>query len=331
MAEQLRGPEPRPFYSTRIVATHYRVSQHITARVFADLELAGILFLRRASRTWLRPTRPQPRRAVHGVATIPVWTTGYCRLPSWRRFLSRLQDHLRLHRFVPDLIFYESLSANPVEFAEHVLIHHPDTLIWFTPLPQHIPVLRQLRDDGVRVFVVTDNEFDYPFARYQLRWDRALRTGLREWHAAGIRELIVPQSEPDAPGTSLIEELAGETGLQCRFVHAADWRDLFTAAPRSQTAGWVFDDDLWCGTLCESFPHEMTALLRAARVLFLREINISRYILRDTRLDIAALPWEALAKQIAEDVTLTRPPSRPIFQTFQAKWRPRVPAANYAQ
>src|ERR1019366_2515037 len=110
----------QPFYSMRDVAAFFQMTLPDVARVFRQLDGAGLLVVLRGSMTLLRARKAQPREPIRGVVGLAVWLDGFATLPYWRWFFVNLEEQLRRHRFVADFVFYSADEFSMPEFAERL-------------------------------------------------------------------------------------------------------------------------------------------------------------------------------------------------------------------
>lgn len=54
----------------------------------------------------LAPREEQPRRAVRGVVTLPVWQYSYCAWTDWRRFFAAIGSAIRERHYAVDFSLY---------------------------------------------------------------------------------------------------------------------------------------------------------------------------------------------------------------------------------
>jgi len=114
-AENLRGEAARTFYSMREVSSFFGLPLRTVAFAYEQLEKEGILNRIRGSRTLLEGKTVAPRTSVRAVVGIPVWLHAIVVSPYSRAFNLELEESLRAHGFVADMIFSVIMkSSRPI-------------------------------------------------------------------------------------------------------------------------------------------------------------------------------------------------------------------------
>ncbi len=233
-----------------------------------------------------------------------------------------------------DFIHYHRREDDQPEFVERVLAHQADSLFWFCPGPANRQNLLSIMDAGVRVVILNDRTMAVPGQSYLLRWEPALQRALRRWKQAGIQHLELPHSLP-RPGTAthLLERVAAAVGLpvQARRPEQDQLADYVAQLGVQPRTGVVFDDDLWHATLCGKAPQAMAALMGRARTLVMHSLHMDPGACGAARVDLLAVDWVKMARQIAEDFGNGQVFNRAEPLTFSAVYRAGVPAAELAR
>src|ERR1019366_7091005 len=171
--DRVRAAETRHFYSQWEVARFFGVSRRTAQLAYKQLEREGLLTCVRGSATHLHGRKPQPRYPPRAVVGLPAWLRGFYSFPDWRRFHIALEEQLRRHNFVADFAFYHGAEVGLPAFAERLLAHHLDVVIWLYPTPGFLQNLHLLADRGVRVIGIADTPQLFPFQQYLLGNERA--------------------------------------------------------------------------------------------------------------------------------------------------------------
>ena len=337
LAVRLHGPASQPFYSVREVAAFFGVTAPSVTRVYERLEAAGLLLRLRGAMTLLRGTRPQPRSPVQGVVALPIWSYGYLALVEWQVFFQQLAESLRQHYLVADYIFYSYKEYSRPDFAEMLLAHHPDYLVWLFPLADMFNQIQATVQRGVQALAVAMPPTHTPFPTYVVSWERALSKVLRDQADRGATEVVIPlQPGGESPMAGVVRRLATRHNLTCSLYQIADldspdWVGYVRALTPRRNRVVVFADDLWCDSLCRAAWGEMLPLLSQPHVVFLHRPTVQARWLTSATINILALDWRKLAERIATDIA-TEKLFQPVTQaTFHARWRPAAPAEKFGQ
>ncbi len=336
IAQHCRSRKAQQFYTTREIAAFFKVDQKVAVRVFATLENEGLLIrFRGRTGTLLQPRRRQPRTPVHGVVGIPVWQWGYCELSDWRVFITRLEEHLRGRNFVGDIVFFDQ-TENPSshDFAERLLSHHLDWIIWFKPLPTYTQTIRLLRDGSVSVGVIADEGIVLPFPGYQLSYSHAIQRCFRQWARAGLRNAIIATSNAKTTALTSWQELLRQARIS---VDVAELREpqelhaLLTKLRSHSDQGIIFTEPALTAHLANRSGNELLALLRSHRTLLMHRIELDPKELSGVTTDFIIPNWDKLAAQIAEDIATGQLLRQTGKFVFEAELHLRANAAKFSQ
>lgn len=332
LAERLRDRQARRFYSTRAVAGRFGVHQTTVVRVFAELEREGLLVRLRGSGTLLRPLRLQPRIPVRGVVGVPIWLLGHSLLSDWRVFFTQLEEHLRRRHYVADLIFYRMEEPGHPDFAERLIAHDLDALVWFKPLPAFTMNLQRLADGGVTVAVLPEKNIYLPFPAYSPSLEAGTRQALAAWRRDGVSSVTIVGSDthPEVQRLRRLLEAAG-MDAEVRYLAAGQPGTWAGGSKHGRSRGMIFADDLHFVTLCQSQPDAVISLLRDHRVLLRQYVEMHRDALRGCRLDMVLMDWAAFAARIADDLAAGKLPPVHARAVVEARFIPRTDAARFAQ
>ncbi len=326
IARQLRGTVPQPFYTTREIAAFFGVPKTTVVRVYGELQMEGWLVRLRSSVTMLAAVHPQPRHPVRGVVGLPVWRPGYVQLPDWQMFFTEMENQLRHHGFVADLIFYSGGEDTLPEFGDRLLAHDLDALLWYRPHPNCLPLMSALTDAGVRVFLVTNPGYDLPYPRYEQSYYRAVAQGLMEWKRRGLKAANFLRAVVASYEDARWRQITQQAGLTPTLLGERDWPAFVRRRRDSLTDGLVCVDDQW---LSKFPPAEMLRLLRTMPVMFLHRPMLATLSLAGLRADVVCHDWPRIAHRIADDLAAAKPTKPGIVATFEAEWFPRTDLASF--
>ncbi|MGE9295623.1 MAG: hypothetical protein ACQKBV_04985 [Puniceicoccales bacterium] len=256
---ELRQDQSCSFYTMRSVSKFFGVPLRTVELAYEELEKESLLNRIWGSKTVLVGKEMAPRHAVRAVIGIPVWlhalvTSPYSRLLNWE-----LEDRLRKHGFVADIIFFRGDDVNDHEFQERLLKHNLDIVIWHTPHPRAVQALLSLRDSGVRQVLIQPSEssLNVELPTYQQDWQSAYESMAAYWREQGITTAIVPEplyTIARKAKHAFVETLA-QQGLETHFNDSPP--DKFCkevlALPGNQTAV-AFLDQLTADSFCNEEP-----------------------------------------------------------------------------
>lgn len=330
VARRLQKTKARPFYSMREIVDQFKVPLRTVALAYEALEHEGILNRRRSSQTLLVGKTLSPRKVVRAVVGIPVWLHAMVVAPYSRILHIELEDRLRQHGFVADLIFFRGEEVASPDFAQRLIEHNLDYVLWHTPHPHAIDVLRSLQDHGVRQVLIQpiDSQLRIALPSYLQDWHVAYRTMADAWHAAGIRHVIIPDPVylPSKRAKTVIANTLISAGIEVHFEpgHAAT---LLAAAGkyRPGECAVAFIDQEGADAICNEEPVIIEKLIQTCRVGFCRgPIRIPYFHHRDARIDIVRFSPSEIAARIATDLSETLSATQQTLHTFEARYLPQV-------
>ncbi len=324
---RVRRSQPHPFYSMREIARFFHVPVPTVSLVYRKLEQEGLLVPLRGSMTLVQPMKMRPRVPVRAVVGIPIWLRGFLDLRDWRLFFIRFEEYLRQHQFAANFVFYHEKERYVPDFAERLLAHQFDIVIWFTPDRGVSQIRDRLTDNGVRFIAISGSTSPFPGHQYELSWSHALKKGLLEWKRDGITRVLIPRSSdwpreefhglmPAIRAAGLPHSIANHRGN--------DFRGYVASLQSDHGAGVIFDDDLFCTGLCNRAPEAMIRLFEQRRVLVTRSINLPDAYLQQLRVDMAYMDWYQVGRRIVDDLMTRKAFAHRTPVIFEAKWMPRV-------
>ena len=331
IARRLQKTKTRPFYSMREVVEQFGVPLRTVALAYETLEHEGLLNRRRSSQTLLVGKKISPRKAVRAVVGIPVWLHAMVVAPYSRILHTELEDRLRQHGFVADSIFFRGDEVTSPDFAKRLIEHNLDYVLWHTPHPHAIDVLRTLQDHGVRQILVQpmDSQFRIALPTYLQDWQVAYRVMADVWHAAGIRHVIIPEPIylPSKRAKNSIFNTLASKEIAVRFVNANAATLLAEASRhRKGECAVAFIDQIGADAICNEEPVLIEELIRVCRVGLCRgSIRLPYFHHRDVRIDIVGFSATDIAGRIANDLSETLTTTQQILHTFKAGYLPQVP------
>ena len=330
IALRLQGAGARPFYSMREVVKQFRLPLRTVALAYEALEHEGLLNRRRSSHTLLVGKKISPRKQVRAVVGIPVWLHAMVVSPYSRNFHVEIENLLRQHGFVADLIFFRGDEVSSPDFAQRLIQHNLDFVLWHTPHPHAIDVLRTLRDHGVRQIIVQpiDSQLSIELPGYLQDWPGAYRAMARAWREAGIRAVLVPDPVylPSRRAKTSFANIFAEHGIDFRYV-SPDATALLeqVSSHRPGSVGVAFFDQEGADTICNEEPVLIEELIRRCRVAFCRgPIRMPYFHHRDARIDIVRFSATEIASRIASDLRETLSAGQQVLHIFQASYLPQV-------
>src|SRR5690606_39275005 len=118
------------------------------------LDIEGLLARIRGSQTVLCGKQPSTRRPVSAVVGLPISLQAMITSPFECQLQMDLEERLRVRGFVADSIFFRPNEEFEPAFAERLLRHRLDIIIWHSPHPLASHVLLSLRERGVRLVLL---------------------------------------------------------------------------------------------------------------------------------------------------------------------------------
>ena len=268
-----------------------------------------------------------------GIVAVPIWLPGFLMFSDWREFFIELEQQLRRHNFVANLIFFRQGEDESPDFAQRVLGHEPESMVRLAPIPTM--AFQMICEAGVRPVVLGNMPGQLlPGQRYFLSWNRGLQQCLAAWKKAGIRTVTIPRADP-APFTSAThagERLIREAGLDCRIARpgGADWANYLDKLGRFDGEAVMFDEDIWQSRLCAQAPRAVAGLIRRVPVMVLRHLNVAAPDLAGAHVDWLGHDMRAIARRVAHDLDTGAAFSPGTPTVFEAEWNPHVPAEGRA-
>lgn len=329
--KHLRKPKPQVFYSMRDIVEHFHVPLRTVALVFKDLETEGLLNSIRGSHTLLTGSSSFPRFPVRGVIGLPIWLNTMVLSSYTRRVNMELETRLRALGFVADLIFHHTKDeeSHP-DFAEQLLSHHLDAVIWQNPHPQSLQNLISLSEHGVRVLVIQTLEAktSLPAVIYLQDWRPGYDEIARRWSETGVKKVWLPLD----PGklayqkeTSIFVEIMRGHGLKVEICDADVSKFPLHASSRKtgKQEAFAFLEIESADRLCNREPIAMERLARHARLALCRGTIRCPYLQhRGVDIEVVGFCAREISKKLIEDMQILPGIPLGVRHTFKAKYWP---------
>lgn len=321
-------PHAQPFYSVRTLAAACGLHPSTVTDLYARLEADGLLVRVRGAGTVVAPQRGHSFHG-HQVIAVPLWIPGFIHIADWRLFFLVLQDEFSRHGAVADFIFYRQGEEVEPAFVRRLKAHRPDLVFWHEPHPQSDKqALLRLTDAGLRVIVTRDKPHLPSFPGYWIDRQPALRRGLEEWRAAGIRRVILPTSPASRPDSQVMDALRAfpfsVTPMLWRGTSAQDFLRTLVV----ERGGVIWMDALFFSGLQQAAPTAMTELCRQTRVWLARSRQLLPTIPPDVQVDVLEFDYRATARRVARDIASGAFWDTSTPATIEYKWRSRVSCAD---
>lgn len=332
IVRRLCGRKSRFFYGQADVARFFGVSLRTAHLAYSQLAAEGLLICRRGAFTQMIGRRIQPRSPPLKVVGVPIWTPGFVQIQYWRTFFTRLEEELQRHRFVADLIFYKNWEDIDPGFAERLLLHNLDELVWLYPVPAVRQILERVADGGVRVVSVVHQPWQSSaMVQYHTAREPAFVEAIKTWLREGVTDILLVGDEKGVGDRDYIPSLAlfralAHTGAPYRFWTGKNLDEL----PGDPTVGILFMDEVSHSRLARHDPQAMIRLIQRARTLFTNSVEIAQ-LPTEARIDLVRVDWEGLAARIAKDLAAGGDAARQSVTVLNAQWLHGVPAARFGE
>jgi len=318
-AQNSRNEMAQPFYSIRAVANHFAVPVTTVSRIYDRLKDEGLLASVWGSKTFLEPTQIDEQLHFRAVVALPASIQSFCTISTYRTFFLNIHDVLWRLGFAARLVFYEDCDAEESTFADLLLNHKIDIVIWFLPSPKSRNTRERLVDRGILVITVVDSLTSCSEPCYYLSRQCALREGLTEWRKDGITSVIVVRQDSRKFDNRLgtIEASLREVAMPYTIANIDPRapRDLLRALRPRRHRAIVFASSEFLIHFAFQDSERFGTFFERSCVLE-KPIDFQFCAPRD----VIEFDWRVAAKRIAHDLlSPTRPPKQsPVI--FEAKW-----------
>ena len=329
-ARATRNKKPKEFYSIREVAGHFGVPLTTVSRVYSQLRAEGLLTTVWGSKTFIAPTAIDKDLRIRGVVALPAALVSFCAVRQYRNFFSEIRDALWKFGFATRLLLYEENEVELPIFAERLLNHSVDIVVWFLPTPRSKQTVARLFDRGINVIAVTDSAEDCHGHCYCVDRKPPIRDALLSWRKHGISSVAVFQHSPCRPSgiLTLLEKCLRDAAMPYSFVNAESVHLEKIFAPRVQqvTPGIIFP----CSDMAVPFavrdPDRFAKLSERSRILLVDgAIDIAGSYAVPGSIDIIEIDSQPIAARIVSDLVQSARPRKTEPLMLQAKW---IPASN---
>ncbi len=324
-ATQNRRKQPQPFYSVREVAVHFDVSVATAERIFKKMRSEGLLRIIWGSKTLIESAQLNRQLRIRGVVALPASLQPFRMVRDYRAFFVEMREVLWKLGFATRLIFYEEHEAEEPAFAETLLKHKVDVVIWFLPSPKIKETAARLIDRGIQLATVADSWANSGEHCYRVDHQTALKQAVAAWEEGGISSVAVVR-DPHSKATgriAMIEKSLRTITMPYSFVSVGPkatqgcWRTLFPATNRAV----LFPSATVPVRLANQFPAQFAKLCKECRVLLMEGlIDLPAGEALDCRVDVIEVEWHAVTNRIGSD--LVKRPSKDKSVVFEAKWIP---------
>lgn len=333
-AKKLRLKDARPFFSMRDVGAHFEVPLRTVAIAYEQLELEGLLNRIRGSKTMLMGKALSPRKPVRALIGIPLWLHAVVVSPYSRLLHVELEDRLRRCGFVADIIFFRGNEVASPEFANRLLQHNLDYILWHTPHPSASQVILSLKDSGVRQIIIqpADNPISRALPTYFQDWQAAYKLMATDWRKHAIKTVLLsePIYLPSKKAMKSFEATLRSEGIDMRIVAGTADQLRRTALSLSGSSTVVaFLDQLGADTICNEEPVLIAQILKHCRVAFCRgPLRVPYFQHRNVCADLVRFSAPEIAEKVVRDIQDGKILAGGHMHTFQAHYEPQVPFAS---
>jgi len=338
-AQATRNKKPKEFYSIREVANHFNVPATTVSRVYTQLKAEGLLTTVWGSKTFIVPTCIDNGLRIRGVVGLPASLVSFCTIQQYRNFFSEIRDTLWKFGFATPLLFYEENDAGQPMFAERLLKHKLDIVIWFLPTAKLKQTIARLVDRGIRVITVADSAEEWRGCGYSVDRQPAIRDALSSWRKDGVRSVTVIQnSRHRLSGTvTLLEKCLRDAAMPYSFANAESLDIDKALGAHAHVPSIIFPSSDVSVPFAARDPARFARLSDRSRILLLDgAIDIPGLDAIPVSTEVVEVDSQPIAKQIVSDIIQSARPRKTEPVIFRAKWIPgainnRVATPNSVQ
>lgn len=330
-ALSLQAPEARPFYTMREVASFFSAPLRTVAISYETLDLEGLLSRIRGTQTMLAGKKASTRQPVNAIVGLPISLQQMLTSPFECQLQMELEERLRARGFVADSIFFRPNEDYEPAFAERLLNHNLDILVWHSPHPLSSHVLLSLRERGVRLVLLQAAESPLRIAAraHILAWQDAYQKMLADWVAQGIRQIyfIEPANLVSRRALRQLAPLIEEHHISAQTVEATEASLAQLAAPPAgaERAVLAFMDSVTADALCNGYPDLVDRIATHTRIAFCRgAVRVPRLVTRRICVDVVELDAVALSEAIVADLCDLQNTQESVRSTILAQYHPQM-------
>ena len=328
-ALHFRAQKSCKFYTMREVATFFSVPLRTAALAYEGLESEGLLARVRGSKTLLTGRASFPRKSIRGVIGLPIWMNTLRLSPFTQQLNMKLESHLRKCGFVADLIFHHlKREETHPDFAERLLQHHLDAVIWHNPHPGSLQNLITLTENAVRTIVILTPEAKIPPGSvvYLQDYSSGIHELARRWSEAGVQKAWIPldlKKLASKNETALFEGIFREHGLRVEFCEADASKLLrATSAKRAANESAIaFIDIETADRFCNCDPRAMEHIKQFAKVALCRGPIRCPYLQHSgVQIELIGFSPEKISEKLAGDIQVLPDIVPGIRHTFKSEY-----------
>lgn len=321
-AEELRGKEARPFFSTREIAEAFRVSLSVVSSAYRTLRREGLLRVARGSETMLAGTESGRSIRARGLTGMIVSLESFLIFDPYRAFFLTLRRELRMRGFLRDMIFVDGPERDESGLLARVknwnaaVVLFPDTAV--------CDLAGRLADSGLSVVALGDEVYSPVKPRYRLVRSEAVSERLEEWKTEGIQSLVAvaPAFTPSVLHNERVASLLHEHAPTAAYTgtNSTTLEEYLRALQMAPQEGIVFAQAAFTQAAFQRAPEVMFELIRTKRVLL--PGGPPTICLAETpavRVDLVLIDWETVARTIATDIEDGTIPNEESPTLFHAK------------
>lgn len=329
-AQASRQRQRVPFYSIREVAHHFALPNTTVSRLFDQLKQEGLLSTLWGAGTVLESNEMDRKRRVRAIVAMPAALQQFSTIKDYRVSLLRISDELWKLGFAPRLLFHEQSEAENPGFAEFLLSHQTDFVIWFYPARASESVTARLADKGIRSISIEGTFSSGIHRNYSINRANAVGEGLSAWRRDGIASVAVVRDSLSHHGHQngiVIEKCLREAGIPYAVYETEPRHSLevLRTFSRKKNSAIIFSDSKVAAALGVRAPATLSALFKESRVMLADGPLDLPALPSETLVDLIAVDWDLAAQRIGSD--LMNANALPVEEPFtlEAQWLPRMP------
>jgi hypothetical protein len=328
-SRRLRKRKSQPFYSMREVADFFKAPLRTVAIAYEALEDEGLFNRVRSSQTLLIGSADSTQSVVRGVVGIPIWLLSIVVSPFSRTFHLELEERLRKKGYVADFIFFRTGEDCQPDFADRLLRHGLNYVIWHTPHPLGSQVQLSMKDHGIRQIIIqpTESPRSQMQPNYLLDWQPAYHEMAAAWRDARISRVLIPKPVymPSKQALRGFCQLLKSHGMDTRLVEG-NARSLLEGVGERASTAVAFMDQQGADTLCNEDPAIIEQILAISRVAFCRgPIHLPYFEHRPGYADILGFSASEIVDRLVNEMGNLSGRGAEAPHCFQAVYHPRQP------
>jgi hypothetical protein len=329
VSERFRTDTPQIFYAMRDVMKFFDIPLRTVAQAYEVLEREGLLNRIRSSRTLLSGKENVLSHSIRGVVGLPILLDMFVFSSVTRHVNIALEERLRSHGFVADFIFHvKKQEETTPDFAERLLNHQLDIIIWQNPDSNCLQNILALRDYGVRILVIqtTEAKANQPAVTYIQNWKPAYHKLGDHWRKNRIDRVLLPMNFQNLAYESefqIFKSIMADAGLMVEPCSDDPTETLrkCKALSRKHKVAIGFVELPTANRFCNQEPLIAEKLAQMSSLAFCRGPLFSPYLQdRGIRPDVVAFPPIETVVKIVEDIQVLPTLKDEIRHTFEAQF-----------